>query len=60
MFFVINLPIVVLGCVVMYGSSVFDITQKSEMRLYEVPMVMSLLGFGMMLGNFHVWDSVDI
>ena len=34
---------------VMYGSSVFssvfDITERSEMGLYDVPMFMSLFGF---------------
>ena len=36
---------------VMYGrrlfSSVFAITERSDMGLYEVPLSMSLLGFGM-------------
>ena len=35
---------------VMYGSSVFSsvlaITERSEMGLYDVPMFMSLFGFG--------------
>ena len=45
---------------VMYGSSVFssifDITERSEMGLYAVPMFMSLFGFGigMMFASFHV------
>ena len=45
---------------VMYGSSVFSsvfaITERSEMGLYDVPMLMSLLGFGivMMFASFHV------
>ena len=30
----------------MYGSSVFTITEGSEMGLYDVPMFMSLLDFG--------------
>ena len=36
-------------------SSVFSITEKRDMGLYEVPS-MSLLGFGMgtMLANFHM------
>ena len=45
---------------VMYGSSVFfsvfAITERSEMGLYNVPMFMSLFGFGigMMFASFHV------
>ena len=45
---------------VMYGSSVFSsvlaITERSEMGLYDVPMFMSLVGFGisMMFASFHV------
>ena len=43
---------------VMYGSSVFSsvfaITERSEMGLYDVPMFMSLFGIGMMLASFHV------
>ena len=45
---------------VMYGSSVFSsvlaITERSEMGLYDVPMFMSLLdyGIGMMFASFHV------
>ena len=47
------------GCwFVMYGSSVFSsvfaITERSEMGLYDVPMFMSLFGFGMMFASFHV------
>ena len=51
------------GCArfaVIYGrwlfSSVFAITEKRDMGLYEVPLSMSLLGFemGTMLNNFHV------
>ena len=44
----------------MYGSSVFSsvfaITERSEMGLYGVPMFMSLFGFGieMMFASFHV------
>ena len=44
---------------VMYGSSVFSdvfaITERSEMGLYDMPMFMSLFGFGigMMLSSFH-------
>ena len=45
---------------VVYGSSVFSnvfaITERSEMCLYDVPMFMSLFGFGigMMFPSFHV------
>ena len=45
---------------VIYGSSVFSsvftITERSEMGLYDVPMFMSLFGFeiGMMFASFHV------
>ena len=44
----------------MYGSgvfsSVFAITEISEMGLYDVPMFMSLFGFriGIMFASFHV------
>ena len=36
--------------------SVFAITEKRDMGLYEVPLSVSLLGFGIgtMLANFHV------
>ena len=46
--------------VVMYGSSVFSsvfaITERSGMGLYDVPMFMSLFGLviGMMFASFHV------
>ena len=45
---------------VMYGSSVFSrvfaITERREMGLYDVPMFVSLFGFGigMMFASFHV------
>ena len=45
---------------VMYGrrlfSSAFAITERRDMGLYEVPLSMSLLGFGMepMLAYFHI------
>ena len=45
---------------VVYGSSVvssvFAITDRSEMGLYDVPKFMSLFGFGigMMFASFHV------
>ena len=37
-------------------SSVFAITERRDMGLYEVPLSMSLLCFGMgtMLANFHM------
>ena len=37
-------------------SSVFSITERRDMGLYEVPLSVSLLGFGLgtMLANFHV------
>ena len=37
-------------------SSVFVITETRDMGLYEVPLSVSLLGFGIgtMLANFHV------
>ena len=44
---------------VMYGSSVFSsvfaITERSEMGLYDMPMFMSLFGFGigMRFASFH-------
>ena len=53
-------------CVVMFGmfcfmygritfSSVFAITDRRDIGLYDVPMLMSLLGLGigMMLASFH-------
>ena len=47
------------GCC-LYGSSVFcvfAITERSEMGLYDVPMFMSLLdfGIGMMFASFHIF-----
>ena len=38
------------------GSIAFAITERRDMDLYEVPMSVSLLGFGIgtMLANFHV------
>ena len=45
---------------VMYGSrlfsSVFSITERRDMGLYDVPLSVSLLGFGIgtMLANFNV------
>ena len=37
-------------------SSVFAITERRDMGLYELPLSVSLLGFGIgtMLANFHV------
>ena len=46
-------------CCAMYGriifSSVFAITDRRDIGLYDVPMLMSLLGLGldMMLASFH-------
>ena len=48
------------GCVFCYkedsSSPVSTITERMDMGLYEVPLSMSLLGFGMwtMLANFHM------
>ena len=43
---------------VMYGSSVFSsvfaITERSEMGLCDMPMFMCLFGIGMMFASFHV------
>ena len=38
-------------------SSVFAITERRDIGLYEVPLFVSLLGFGIgtMLANFHVY-----
>ena len=47
-------------CVEMCGSSVFSsvfaITERNEMGLYDMPMFISLfgIGIGMMLASFHV------
>ena len=40
----------------MLFSSVFAITERRDMGIYEVPLSMSLLGFGIgiMLANFHM------
>ena len=40
----------------MLFSSVFAITESMDMGLFELPLSMSLLGFGMgtMLANFHM------
>ena len=40
----------------MLFCSVFAITERMDMGLYEVPLSMSLLGFemGTMLANFHM------
>ena len=57
---VLNTCVVMFGMFcVMYGritfSSVFAITDRRDIGLYDVPMLMSLLGLGigMMLANFH-------
>ena len=50
---------------VMYGSSVFSsvfsITERSEMGLYDVPMFISLFGFGigMTFIGFHVGEICE-
>ena len=38
------------------------ITERRAMGMYEVPLSMSLLGFGMrhMLANFHVWYYIGV
>ena len=40
----------------LFFSSVFAITKRRDMGLYEVPLSVSLFGFGIgtMLANFHV------
>ena len=40
----------------MLFSSVFALTERRYVGLYEMPLYMSLLGFGMrtMLANFHM------
>ena len=51
---------VCLVCLLLYkekgSSSVSAITKRRDMGLYEVPLSVSLLGFGIgtMLANFHV------
>ena len=51
---------------VMYGritSSVFAITYRRDIGLYDIPMLMYLLGLGtgMMLANFHImWYFVVV
>ena len=44
----------------MLFSSVFAITERSDMDMYEVPLSMSLLGFGIgtMLANFHMCGTM--
>ena len=43
------------------SSPVSSITERRDMGLYEVPLSVSLLGFGIgtMLANFHVWSSKE-
>ena len=43
-------------------SSIFAITERSEMGLYDVPMFISLLGFGisMMFTHFHVCGMMSL
>ena len=38
----------------MLFSSIFAITERRDMGLYEVPLSMSLFGMGTMLANFHM------
>ena len=52
---------VCLVCLLLYKkgrlfSSVLEITESRDMGLYEMPLSMPLLGFGMgtMLANFHM------
>ena len=49
-------PVWYVCCYDRFFSSVFAITKRRDMGLYEVPLSMSLLGFGMwtMLANFHM------
>ena len=55
-------PYMLHGCVLVclllcrLFSSVFVITERKDMDLYEVPLSVSSLGFGIgpMLANFHV------
>ena len=44
----------------MLFSSIFAITERMDMGLNEVPMIKSLLDFGMetMLANFHMCGSM--
>ena len=44
----------------MLFTSVFAITERRDIGLYQVHLSMSLLGFGMgtMLANFHMWYVV--
>ena len=46
----------------MLFSSVFAITERSDMGLYGVPLSMFLLGFGMrtMLTNFHMYGIIFV
>ena len=43
-------------------SSVFEITERKVLSLYEVPLSMCLMGFGMgtMSANFHVCGIVFV
>ena len=45
-----------LVCLLLCKEGVFAITERRDMGLYEVPLSVSLLGFGIgtMLANFHV------
>ena len=44
------------------SSPVSAITVRMNMGMYEVPLPLSLFGFGMgtMLANFHVWYYVGV
>ena len=44
----------------MYGSSVFAITERNEMVLYDVPMFMCLFGFGIGMMFACVRDDIVI
>ena len=46
----------------MLFSSVFSITERRNMDLYEMPLSMSLLGFGVgtMLANFYRCTVVNV
>ena len=44
----------------MTRSSVFAMTDRREMGLYEVPAFLSLLGLGMMLARFHICGMVFV
>ena len=43
-----------MGCMDVVSSPVFCYHCDSKMGLYDVPMFMSLFGFGMMFARFHI------